>query len=72
MRVPEAMDELNDVLCRQPVPQDEVLTVIGTAFNLAGTTPGSREVVYFAADGQPAIRLTYTRKGNITGKPTRG
>jgi hypothetical protein len=73
MRVAEAMDELNDVLCRQLVPQDEVLTVIGTVFKFAGTTPTSaREVVYFAADGQPAIRLTYTRKGNITARADAG
>ena len=38
MGVREAIDELNDVLYRQPVPQDEALTVIGTAFIWARAT----------------------------------
>jgi hypothetical protein len=71
MGVRDAIDELNNVLSRQPVPQDEVVTIIGTAFNFAGTT-GDREVVYFAPDEQPAIRLTYTRKGNITAQADTG
>ena len=71
MGVPEAIDELNDVLSRQPVPHDEVLTVIGTAFRMASMT-ADREVVYFAPDGHPALRLTYTRKGNITAQADTG
>jgi hypothetical protein len=68
--IADAIDQLNDVLCRQPVPQDEVLTVIGTVFNSAGMT--GREVVYGAPDGRPAIRLSYTRKGKITAQADTG
>jgi len=71
MDVREAIDELNDVFRRRPVPQDEVLTVIGTAFNLAGTGE-DREVVYFAPDGQPAVRLVYTRAGDISARACPG
>ena len=64
MGVREAIDQLNAVLRSEAVPQDEVLTVVATAFSRGKMT--EREVVYFESEQQPAIRLTYTRKGDIT------
>jgi hypothetical protein len=71
MGVREVIDELNDVFRRQPVPHEEVLTVVGTAFESARTS-GGREVVYFAPGERPAVRLTYTRKGEITAQAETG